>query len=321
MYAFLFGLGVPAFMLYWAVVLNVPQSAFQRTKAMLRTHCGEGKSFSVVIKCSSRKSRDKSIKPVIYVNIVSILNYIHLMRKLLCVIFFSLFVNELFSQSTLSLEQIFSKWTGEHNVLALTEQQGINKVILFDTLLNQKITGVINDLKRTQVDSFGFFISFFPGAIALDSCSSSNMNANAFLFWQHKGRGYLQKITAKCEYEIHQTDSILEIFKYYKENVMQINKEYLMPVIYKAYIDSSGIFTYERSNSFHQPQFLIFCKLNEKVKFLNFSASDFTDKNSIFLKYNLNTKSYIWFTEIFSITLLRQFHSVGVVGSMDLRHG
>ncbi len=209
--------------------------------------------------------------------------------------------NKIHAQRTLNRNEIFDRWTKENGVLHLTEMEGLGKFVLFDTLLNVKINTALKEVEQSNVDTVGIFAKSYPGYNTMDSCHSGYYPTYVYLFWRSLGIGHVEKITGKCQNAFAQTDSVKQIFDFFKNNFFQIDSEYIMPVIFNVKTNSKDRFNYESIMIDHEPNYFIFCKQNKYVKFLSFTEDHYTNKKSVFLKYNLQSKSYEWFRLIDSL--------------------
>jgi hypothetical protein len=246
-----------------------------------------------------RKSEYKNFKLIICMEFFKIL------LSFFIIFFFSL--TSLKAQKILNEQEIFNEWLSQEGVLKISKQQGFIDFINFDTSLNMKIYTALENLHQLQIDTLGFFISAYPGFIAKDSCDKGrNYPVKTFIFWQYKGNYFFKLIRNICDFNPQQSDSISIFFDFYKNNLKQISTEYIMPVIFKGEIDCTGNFTYEYSESFHQPEFFLFCQIGKDFKFLKFTQDDLTNKENIFYEYNINSKSYLWFNKINTIVGLPQ---------------
>lgn len=214
---------------------------------------------------------------------------------------FLFYFNNLEAQKSLDKKEIFDNWVSAEAVINLSRHDGLSKILRFDTILNNRIYNELNWLQQLRVDTIGFFISTSPGYSNKDTCMNIPYPSKIYIFWQSKGEYFLKRLSTKCDYGYRRIDTLASIFRYYSENLEQINEEYIMPVIYKGEITSDGKFVYSGSTSFHDPHFTIYCQLKDNVKYLNFSEYSYTNKGSIFYKDNIMSKSYYWFSKFISL--------------------
>jgi hypothetical protein len=202
------------------------------------------------------------------------------------------------AQKQLNKTEIFNYWVSSKGVLSLTQEEGLNKFLRFDSNLYNQIKGTLFNLQNLGIDKLGVFAYSKPGMITNDTCEKSIYPTEIYIFYEAQKRGYFKRVTNNCEYQPIRLDSVIIIFEYFEKNFFKIENEYIMPVTYGGEINTKGNFSYKGSTSPHEPQFIIFCKSKEKVKFLNFSSADYKTKESIFFADNLNSQSYVLFSKI-----------------------
>lgn len=203
------------------------------------------------------------------------------------------------AQKSISQKEVFTKWVSEEGVLNLNMKDGFDKFLHFDTVLANKLLNTIQKIQNDSIDTLGFYAVSYPGALIRDSCDyGTHYPISIYVFWKYQNNYYSKQIKTSCNFPFCANDSLALIFNYYIRNSPQIDSEYIMPSISKAKVDTSGYLTYESYRDFHTANYTIFCKIRNKIKFLNFSSDFLSNKKSIFLKYNLNTKSYKWFKKI-----------------------
>lgn len=187
-----------------------------------------------------------------------------------------------------------------HDILTTVDNWRYDKidsllsVMTPDNALNEKISGVIQWLTLSQIDTLGLFISAFPGSLSADTCDKGEYPLDAYLFWKDKQKMYIQKITRHCIYKMYEsgTSSFLDYYTKSKEIIL---KENLMPVIYEARLDENKRLVYTTSYVSHEPVYTIYCRIKNEYKLVRFSRNDVVDKKSIFYNDNITSPIYKWF--------------------------
>lgn len=221
------------------------------------------------------------------------MNILQIRYLLVFVFLFNLFNIELNGQKKLKKNEIFDYWS-KTNVLVSSQDEVLRNLIPFDSNLNRRLSQQISILKNDNIDTFGVLITSYPGILTSDSCINGNYPTDLYVCWKLINKKFTKKITNYCEYNTMETQSSL-FFEYYQTHQQQIQKEYILPVIFNAEINKDNKVKYSGETINHEPKYILYCQLGNVYKLLVFSENDVLNRKSIFYNDNINSKVYNWF--------------------------
>jgi hypothetical protein len=190
-------------------------------------------------------------------------------------------------QKTLSNTEIRENWTKNLPVTS--------NLVEDDSVLSNRINGIIDSLKIAGIDTIGVFVSYVSGLISNNACAKNG--ESAFMFWREKNSIIRMRVSGNCTFNPQKLNAS-SFFSFYHDNKIKIDQELIMPVIYRGEIDSDGRIKLFYSISFHEPKYIIYLKAKDSIKFIRFAESSVSDARSVFYKENIAGETYKWFNLI-----------------------
>jgi len=163
----------------------------------------------------------------------------------------------------------------------------------FEQYFYPQILEKVDSLRIIKIDTIGIYLEQYTGwYVEPDTCIGGEPWFG-YVFWEFKGKSYLQKITKHCKSEpIEIPYSVL--IRYFINAEPRIYSSYILPVIQGGYIDSKGDTIIERSWIDHTIDYTIYCELGEKAILRSFDEYELTTKESIFYDHNASSIINSW---------------------------
>lgn len=196
--------------------------------------------------------------------------------------------NDLFAQPSLSKNEIYTFWVKMHS----ENDKGdyYKRFAAYDESLNQKVTIVIEEIKKNNIDTLIGLVNSYSGLIDTDSCRAGLYPSDVYLFWVKSNRFFSKRITNNCVFEALEFGSFPAIF-YYFQNAATIRNEYILPVIFSAR-NEGGKVKLSGASVNHEKRYSFFLILDNEHKAVDFSESDISSKESLFYEDNRSTSLY-----------------------------
>lgn len=200
----------------------------------------------------------------------------------------------LVAQTELTKQEIINAWCSS-NASGVNTGDSLN--VSYDQGVNKRVREFVDSLKRNNIDSIFIYTKSYPGGLIIDKpCFSftSRYPIYTYIIWMFRTDLNIKTIAGNCENSATQINSP-EIFNYYTTNKEEINKEYVMPVIFGAQRSKTNRITYSMSAIDHEPNYSLEIRFGETYKEVNFAESFLEVKESLFFEYNLGLKSiHLW---------------------------
>ena len=159
---------------------------------------------------------------------------------------------------------------------------------LFDVSLNDAAIKLLNKIEEKRPDFFIVYSVSYPGYGSIGPCLRESMS-NYWFLWGEKGKYYAQNLNCECKgSEVEIEDSILT---YAESNYAEIQSEFFMPVIIKAFSKDEKISITESLVS-HQPFYNIIIFHDQRIAYFRFGQNQIEDDKGLFLDYNQSLKVY-----------------------------
>ncbi len=215
-----------------------------------------------------------------------------------------------YAQKEMTKEEILDYW-GKHE---LDKPNDSIILVRFNDELNKKVENIIDSLNKEKIDSIIIYSIRYSGFYSMNSenvCVSKLYNpTDVYIFWKHYNQVYIKEIINGCDSITKKTNST-NIFDYYVVNQNIINKDIVMPNMYKCVLkeDSTIVFSLGSGNSESEiledkitdiseldlQNYSICYKIGDIFKQKRFTENDIANEKSLFYEHNKNLKTYKWF--------------------------
>ncbi len=215
------------------------------------------------------------------------------MRQFLISIFFFLINSYAFSQQKLTKDEIIKDW----NLSSGSQTKDSSIIVNSDSVLNVRLTKLIDSLQANNIDSLIVFSTALPGYISISKCDTGMFPITSFIIWTKDNISHIKKIKGNCLSEINK-DSLTYLFDFYGKNYKKIESEFFMPVIFGGQMNKDKTVSYSMSWVDHEPNYSFYYKIGVHSKSFQFCQSYLDNKKSLFHSYNLNLSAYRWWQQI-----------------------
>ena len=210
-------------------------------------------------------------------------------KRLILFIQMLLLINALvLGQRNLSSGEILHYWKSSHNKM----NEDSNMIVNSTSQLNVSLHRFIDSLEAKGIDSLIIFSTDLPGYSSLSKCDTGIFPMTTFIIWDQNGINKIRKIRGACLSDIKCPQ--LHLFDFYKDNYSELKSDFSMPVIYSAKMIENNTISYSWSDIDHQPMYSFYYKIGKIGKALHFTENEITNKESLFLNYNLKLATYHW---------------------------
>ncbi|UII21362.1 hypothetical protein [Fulvivirga ligni] len=159
---------------------------------------------------------------------------------------------------------------------------------LFDVFLNDEALKLLDKIAGKRPDFFIVYSVSYPGYGSIGPCLRESMS-NYWFLWGEKGKYYAQNLNGECKgNEVEIEDRILT---YAESNYVEIQSEFFMPVIIKAFRKDERI-SFTESLVSHQTWHNIIIFHGQSIAYFRFGENQIEDDRGLFLDYNQSLKVY-----------------------------
>ena len=215
------------------------------------------------------------------------------MKQILIGIIFFLISSHLFSQQKLTKDEIIKDW----NLSSSSQTKDSSIIVNSDSVLNVRLTKLIDSLQANNIDSLIVFSTALPGYSSISKCDTGMFPITSFIIWTKDNISHVKKIKGNCLSEINK-DSLTYLFDFYGKNYKKIESEVFMPIILSAQMNSDKSISYSTSWIDHEPNYSFYYKIGKHQKSFQFCQSYLDNKKSLFHSYNLNLLAYRWWRQV-----------------------
>src|ERR1700729_3593322 len=162
------------------------------------------------------------------------------MRQIIYSIIALLLTNScLLGQKSLSKAEILKHWIHDTS----KEKRGSSWIDHPDSMLNVRLTALVDSLNQSKIDSILIFSTAWPGYISTSKCDTGIFPITTFVIWNDRGLTSIRKIRGQCRSEMVK-DSRLQLFDSYAEHQQKLDSEIFVPVITSGQINKNKTVTY-----------------------------------------------------------------------------
>jgi hypothetical protein len=215
------------------------------------------------------------------------------MRQIFINIFFLLINSHLFGQQKLTKDEIIKDW----NLSSGSQTKDSSIIVSADSVLNVRLTKLIDSLQANNIDSVIVFSTSLPGYISISKCDTGMFPITNFIIWTKDNISHIKKIKGNCLSEMNK-ESLTYLFDFYGKNYKKIESEVFMPIILSAQMKKDKSISYFTSWTDHEPNYSFYYRIGKHQKSFQFCQSYLDNKKSLFHNYNLHLSTYHWWKQV-----------------------
>ena len=215
------------------------------------------------------------------------------MREILIIIIYFLINGYLFGQRKLTKDEIIKDW----NLSSDNRTKDSTIIVNSDSILNVRLTELIDSLQANNIDSLIVFSTALPGYISISNCDTGVFPITSFIIWTKDNISHIKRIKGKYLSEINK-DSLTYLFNFYNKNSKEMESEVFMPIILSAQMNKDKTISYSLISIDPEPYYSFYYRIGKHSKSFHFCQSYLDNKKGLFHNYNLNLLAYQWWRQV-----------------------